>query len=73
MSSIDLKCSCGNPDCKQQLSIRKGAVFHGSDEVTHWNQGYINIYGVEGLPEVMLDPEQMVELRDWLNEHYKDS
>ena len=72
MPDIELECSCGNPTCKQSLFIRKGAVFYEDKSRNHWDQGYVNVYGVEKgeFPEVMLDPEEMVKLRDWLNEMY---
>jgi len=71
---IELECCCGNPDCKQSVFIRKGAVFYEDESKNHWNQGYINVHGFEGgLPEVMLDPDKMRELRDFLNEVYPDT
>lgn len=75
MPDLELECTCGNPKCRQSLSVRKGAVFYkdqSDNETHHWNQGYINVYGIEqgNLPEVMLDPEKMIELRDWLCEMY---
>ncbi len=71
---LKLDCDCGNPDCKQSAFIRKGAVFHGgSDDATHWNQGYVSVHGFDGVgpPVVMLEPRKMVKLRDWLNEMYR--
>ena len=68
----EFKCCCGNPSCKQSLVVRKGAVFYPDPKLNHWEEGYVNVYGVEagGLPEVMLDPAEMKQLRDWLIELY---
>jgi hypothetical protein len=73
MPDIELDCTCGNPECRQSLFVRKGAVFYkdeNGNETHHWNQGYVNVFGVTPSPQVMLDPEKMIELRDWLCEMY---
>lgn len=69
---IELHCSCGNPACKQFLHVRRGAVFYEDASKNHWNQGYVGIYGIEHgeVPEVMLDPDEMKKLRDFLLEEY---
>ena len=72
MPDIEFKCSCGNPACTQSVHVRKGAVFYQDSSKNHWSQGYISIYGVDPgeIPEIMLDPPLMKELRDWLLEMY---
>jgi len=60
-----------NPDCKQNLFVRRGAVFtNENNESEHWD--YINLHGFghRELPEVMLSPDEMKKLRNWLNQMY---
>lgn len=71
-TNIEFECTCGNPACKQSIFMRKGAVYYADKTKNHWNQGYINVHGLSKgeFPEIMLDPERMIELRDWLNAMY---
>ena len=65
MPDIELTCDCGSSECF------KGIVFTANKEPDHYRQGYIDIFGSkDGVAGIMLSPESMQELRDWLIEMY---
>lgn len=68
---VDLECSCGNPDCKTHLQVRRGYVHirheDGSTE-ERWDHCWINAIGPctrcdeWTLGELLLTPQQAREL-----------
>lgn len=60
---LDTKCRCGNPECKEEVDIRRGNVYE-NNELLHSDQLFICINNIGNDPfgEVMLDPKDAKEL-----------